>query len=197
MKDEETDSPLRTCVGGGGQGRPEEMERFIFDERVGLVFDLRKKAPGRGAWLKVTKESLKKACNGGFARAFKTKVETPTAEELATQMAEGIQKRLTENIQVAMRSKMAWVGGPILEDGMRSDQVDLVIIAEDAGESTRKKFGSNAERKELRVVNALDGEQLGRMAGKDRVSVLGVAGPLAQKIEIDVAHLKTLRAFGG
>lgn len=189
--------PTRTCVGGGGQASQDEMERFVFDERVGLIFDVRKKAPGRGAWLKISAKSLKKACESGFSRAFKTKVPTPAVSELAKSMAEGIQQRLVEHVQAAIRSKSAWTGGPAVEEGMRRDDIELLIVATDAGDATHKKFVSNAERKKVNVLIAFSGEELGRLAGKPRVSVVGIAGPLAGKIEVDVAHLETLNAFEG
>jgi ribosomal protein L7Ae-like RNA K-turn-binding protein len=80
---------------------------------------------------------------------------------------------------------------------MKRDDVQLLLVAKNAGESTHKKFVSNAERKEIPYVIAMEAESLGRLMGRDRVAVLGLTGDLARKIEVDVAHLETLNAFEG
>ncbi|QED25835.1 DUF448 domain-containing protein [Microvenator marinus] len=190
------EQPMRKCVGGGGEWPREALERFIWDERVGLIFDARRKAPGRGAWLKPDSKTLKKACESGFSRAFKTKVQASPGE-IASVMREGIETRLREHLLAAIRSKQAWTGGPAVEEGMKRDDVQLLLVAKNAGESTHKKFVSNAERKEIPYVIAMEAESLGRLMGRDRVAVLGLTGDLARKIEVDVAHLETLNAFEG
>lgn len=194
---DDDEGPLRTCIGGGGQAHQDELERFVWDERTGLVFDVRKKAPGRGAWVKPAPAFLKKAISGGFARAFKTKVTAPPMDELVAQMTLGIQRRLAEHVTVAIRSRKAWVGATFVDEGMRDDKIALLLVAKDAGESTRKKYLANADRKAIDTFEALSGAELGGFVGKEFVAVLGVSEPAASKVARDIRSLSQLGAIEG
>lgn len=196
MSDTE-EGPIRTCVGGGGQAHQDDLERFVWDERTGLLFDVRKKAPGRGAWVRPGKAYLKKAIAGGFSRAFKQRVESPPLETMMEEMVSGIRRRLSENVNVAIRSRKGWVGASFVDEGMRDDQITCLLVASDAGESTRKKYASNADRKGIIVFQVLTGEELGAFVGRGFVAVLGLSEPAASKVVSDVRSLKQLGAIEG
>lgn len=197
MSDAEEVGPIRTCVGGGGRHHQDLLERFVWDERMGLLFDVRKKAPGRGAWVTPERTALAKALKCGFSRAFKTRIEVPELETLVDEMAQAIKRRLHENVNVAIRSRKAWVGATLLDEGMRSAAIASVLMARDAGDSTRKKYVSNADRKGIQVFEVLSGDELGSFVGKDFVAVLGLAEPAAAKVAADIHSLRLLGAIEG
>lgn len=183
--------PTRTCVACRTEAPRDELERFVFDERVGLVHDLRKKAPGRGAYVHPTTACIEAACErGGFSRGFKRRV-TADAAALGEQVRQAIEQRALETARVALRSGAMVAGGESVAEAMRHDQARLIVLAEDAGESTFRKFASNADRKDVQVLTWRKAAEWGNMFDRDRVSVLTVTDPdLADRIWRDaiVAH---------
>ena len=153
----------------------EDLERFIYHEEGGLIYDLRQKAPGRGAYVHARRECLLGAAQkGGFSRGFKTKVQVD-ADTLIDDVCIGIRRRLQEGLRVALRSQKLFLGGTAVAEAVKSDQVALLLVARDASESTRHKFSSNAERKGIPVRQTLSGEELGALSGRAFVAVVAVA----------------------
>lgn len=187
---------MRMCVGCRQNAPKEDLERFIFFDEAGLVFDLRRKAPGRGAYVHAAPECIQQAVErGGFARGFKCRV-VADPDELLADVSAGIRRRLDEGLRVALQSQNLRVGARAVSDALKLDQVGLVLLAADAGKSTRSKFASNADRKNIPVCQGLTGEELGAVLGGDFVAVLAVAPsrPLAM-IRRDLDKLAQLNAL--
>jgi ribosomal protein L7Ae-like RNA K-turn-binding protein len=118
------------------------------------------------------------------------------AEELTADVAAGIRRRLDEALRVALQSQNLIVGARAASDAFKLDNVGLVLLAADAGESTRTKFATNADRKNIPVCDALTGEELGAVVGGDYVAIMAVAPsrPLA-KIRQDLDKLAHMDAL--
>ena len=188
-------TPTRTCVACRLSASPEAFERFVLmgDQ---LVYDLRHRAPGRGAHVHVAclEQAHKRQA---FARSFKAKVVMPPLAELTAQLREGIGLRLREQISAAAAQRQLALGGQELAEAMRLDQIALVLFASDCGESTRKKFEGNAARKGVPTQTGPEGASLGQLVGRAQISVLGVrADRVAQKIVRDLEKLRDLGVFG-
>lgn len=80
---------------------------------------------------------------------------------------------------------------------MRKDQATCLVVAADAGEATRKKFVTNADRKNITVVSPIDGGTIGGWSGNDFVAVMTIAGRLGARFARDVQTLERLGLFGG
>lgn len=184
----------RTCTGCGAKAHPDELERFVLVPEHGLLHDLRSKAPGRGAHVHARPACLEKAARSGFRRAFKQDVPADP-ESLLTQVRDAIALRAREALGVAIRSNRVAIGQNAVTEAMQKGQVDLVVLATDASEGTRKKFASNAERKGLKVVSGLDGATLGSWTGREFVSVLAVFGTPAARVARDLENLAELGFF--
>ena len=184
------------CVGCRQKALKEELERFIFHEDAGLVFDLRRKAPGRGTYVHAAADCIRQAVErGGFSRGFKTRV-IADADEVLEDVIQGIRRRLDEALRIALQSQKLRVGATATSDALKREEVGLLLLAADAGDSTRMKFASNAERKNIPVSQVLTGEHLGAITGRDFVAVLGVvqSRPLA-RIRQDLDKLAQLDAL--
>lgn len=152
------------------------MERFVYIEPEGLLHDLRQKAPGRGAWVHPRQDCLSKALSGGgFSRAMKRKVDIGDVDDQIQEVAQAIRHRQTEALRDAIRAGEVIVGQMLVQEAVKKDELKLLVLADDAGESTRRKFLSNAERKGLRVICPWSGSQLGQMTGREFVSIIGIA----------------------
>lgn len=182
----------RTCVGCREMAAPRELERFVFVEGVGLLHDLRRKAPGRGAWVHRRRECFLKACAGGFSRAMKKRVVVEDAQVLMEEVQRALEQRLWERLTEVFRTRQAVVGQMLVQEGQKKDAFALIILANDAGESTEQKFVQNAGRKGLKVLRRWSGSELGQMAGREFVSVIGVApGSALERLMEEEARLES------
>lgn len=188
--------PERSCVGCRAPGAKEELERFIYHDEVGLVYDLRHKAPGRGAYLHPCPACVEQAARkGGFSRAFKRPVPIDAAK-LTEELRTGILRRLQERLRVAFRAQQLFIGATAVADAMKGERAALLVLAKDASEGTRAKFSANAQRKAVAVREAMAGEQLGAIFGREFVALVALA-PLAGVAAIgrDIDSLERLKAF--
>lgn len=75
--------PLRQCVGCGEMKSKKEMMRVIKTAEGGIVLDRTGKKNGRGAYLCVSEECLRKARkNKGLERSFKMRISGEIYEKL-------------------------------------------------------------------------------------------------------------------
>lgn len=76
--------PLRTCLGCNKVRRKRELLRIVKTSEGQILVDLSGKASGRGGYLCLEEECLKKALKGEIiAKALKVKAEDLDKEELA------------------------------------------------------------------------------------------------------------------
>ena len=189
---------VRTCIGCSEEEHPANMERFVFVEDFGLLHDVRRKAPGRGAHVHPSIDCIEGAVKRGFSRGFRRKVVAPPANELIASMADGIERRLTDRLRAAFRGGTVFVGGREADEGMKCDEIAFLLIARDAGDSTRKKYASNADRKAIPVdAETFDAAELGALVGRDRVAVFGMSDTHAEFVAQDLAKLRCLAPVEG
>ncbi len=81
--------PLRQCVGCGEMKSKKEMMRVIKDADEQIVLDVTGKKNGRGAYLCVSEECLKKARkNKGLERSFKMSIPNEVYDALQKEFYE-------------------------------------------------------------------------------------------------------------
>lgn len=182
----------RTCVGCSATDDPERLERFVWEPRIGLLHDLRGRAPGRGAHVHPDPACLEAAAKSGFRRSFRAAVDAPSAQALIADMGRGIRQRLDETIRVAIRSQVAAVGAKATDEQMKAGTAKVVFIANDAGDASKKKYATNAGRKEIPVIDVFDGATIGAWSGRDFVAVMSLAGRMAIAATRDVENLERL-----
>lgn len=185
-------------MGGGGVRPVEDLERFVHDAELGLLFDARQKAPGRGVWVTPGVDELRAALDGGFSRGFKTRVKPPDLASLMADMRVGITRRLIDTMSSAVRARSAHVGAAEVERVMQRDRADVVLLASDASDSTVQKFSSNADRKNIPVIRDVGSKaELASWCGRDEVAVLALEAPFSSRVRRDLKHLYALAAFEG
>ncbi len=196
---EEELSSERTCVGCREKASPEMLERFVYIEGAGLVFDVRKKAPGRGVYVHARPHCVTQAATrGGFSRGLKRAVSGVEGASILRDMRAGVARRLRESLQSAVLAQAAEVGSQKVSEAVAGGQVQLLLVAADAGESTRMKYISNAERKRIATEDYLRGEELGSLSGREYVAVMAITQRVfSQRIECDIGKLRELGTFEG
>lgn len=86
--------PIRTCIGCRKREEQNQMVRLALDPQAvprTVVVDLRRRLPGRGAWLHPSTDCLQSAVSRrAFARAFRGPVET-------SELADSLQQAPTDH----------------------------------------------------------------------------------------------------
>lgn len=188
---------MRTCAGCREKTDREFLERFVYHPEFGLVFDLRQKAPGRGAWVHPDPDCIRGAvAHGGFARAFKQSVSGKDVDEVLEEMRTGIARRLNESIQIAIRAQSAHIGATKTVEAFKAGEAGLVFIGTDAGESTRRKYTKMAHAEDIPVYGVFTCVDLGGVFGYENVAVCTISGPEhVVRIGRDVEKLQSLEAL--
>jgi hypothetical protein len=106
--------------------------------------DVRARAPGRGAWIGVTRAELDEANHKGklkpaLQRAFKTNDAT-IAADLGERTEAALRQTALDRLGMEARAGNLIAGAERVEAAARSGQVQLLVHAADAGEDGRKRL---------------------------------------------------------
>ncbi|GMM92525.1 DUF448 domain-containing protein [Qipengyuania sp. MTN3-11] len=178
--------PERRCVLSGETGHRDALIRLAVSP-AGLVLpDPQAKAPGRGAWICVSRCELQAALDKGklraaLARAFKTG-SLEIADDLPQRVEDALIRNFLDRLGLEMRTGSLILGTQRIADAARAGDVALLLHASDASEDGRKKLdqawrvGSDREGSgERGVVLPLDRTALSVALGRENVVHLGVA----------------------
>lgn len=106
--------------------------------------DVRARAPGRGAWISVSRAELDEAnakgrLKGALARAFKRNdVKIPA--DLGERIEQALRRTALDRLGIEARSGNLVNGADRVENAARAGKVHLLIHAADAGEDGRRKL---------------------------------------------------------
>ncbi len=137
-------TPERTCILTRRTAARDELIRLALGPD-GIVWpDVRAKAPGRGAWIGVDRETLAAAqakgkLRGALARAFKTNdIEIP--ENLPARIEGALRQAVLDRLGLEARSGKLVTGGEKIESAARKGEVHLLLHAADAGEDGNRRL---------------------------------------------------------
>lgn len=177
----------RRCI-LSGESSPRDMLVRLAISPDGLVLpDAAGKAPGRGAWIGVSRAALEEAMDEGhlkkaLMRAFKG---APLAipEDLPARVEAALARHLCDRLGLELRSGNIVMGSSRIEEQARSGRIALLLHAADSSADGRRKLdqawrvGTDAEGTGARgEVLPLDRTALSVALGRDNVVHLGVAG---------------------
>ncbi len=121
----------RTCVGCGRKEAPEGLVRVVVLDGE-LAVDVAGGGFGRGAHVHPSPDCLAKASNGGFARAFKSRVRAVPGE-LAAQIVAAEDRRMAGLLLAARRAKRLVFGAEASRAALAENTRAWVVVATDAG----------------------------------------------------------------
>ena len=182
--------PERRCILSGEAGPRESLVRLAVSP-VGLVLpDAQEKAPGRGAWIGVSRSRLEEALTSGklkgaLSRAFKTgDLDLPDA--LPQMVEDALTRVFLDRLGLEMRVGALILGTQRIAEAARGGAVTLLLHASDASEDGRKKLdqawrvGREAEGSGERGLELpLDRNALSVALGRDNVVHLALADDAA------------------
>jgi len=194
--------PERTCVLTRRKGTRDELIRLALGPDGGVHPDVRARAPGRGAWIGVSRAELDAANAKGklkaaLQRAFKTN-EVAVPADLGERIEAALRQTALDRLGMEARAGNLINGSDKIEKAARSGKVALLIHAADAGEDGNRsldqawRVGGGDERG---VIFPLDRTILSMALGRENVVHAALTDPAAAS---RVSHaLVRWRAFNG
>jgi predicted RNA-binding protein YlxR (DUF448 family) len=138
LAESEPHVPERTCILTRRKGTKDELIRLALSPDGEVAPDVRARAPGRGAWIGVTRSELDSANAKGklkaaLLRAFKTNdVRVPT--DLGERTEAALRRHALDRLGMEARAGNLINGFDRIEAAARSGKVNLLIHAADASE---------------------------------------------------------------
>ena len=175
-----TATPERKCILSGEKELRRALVRLAFSPDGDVLPDVHGRAPGRGAWIGVSRNDLEKALadgklKGAMARAFRGAALT-IPEDLADKIEAALFRALTDRLGLEMRTGALLLGSDRIAEQARAGRVCWLGHASDAREDGCRKLdqawrvGSEAEGSGLAGVRLpLDRATLSVALGRDNV----------------------------
>ena len=194
--------PERTCVLTRRKGTKDELIRLALSPDGEVAPDIRARAPGRGAWIGVTRAELDTANAKGklkpaLQRAFKVN-DISVPADLGERTGAALRQAALDRLGMEARAGNLINGFDRIENAARSGNVHLLIHAADAGEDGNRsldqawRVGGGGPRG---MIFPLDRTILSMALGRDNVVHVALTDPAAAS---RVQHaLKRWRAFTG
>lgn len=129
--------PERTCILTRVHRPKDDLIRLAIGPDGTVAPDIRAKAPGRGAWISVTRKELDAAqakgkLKGALQRAFKTSDVTVPAN-LGERTEAALRQATLDRLGLEARGGTLLTGAEKIETAARQGKVHLLIHAADAG----------------------------------------------------------------
>jgi predicted RNA-binding protein YlxR (DUF448 family) len=175
----------RKCILTGERADPETLIRLAISPDGQVLPDLRAKAPGRGAWIGVSRAELENAIargklKGALARSFKDGALT-IPDDLPAMIEDGLRKALLDRLGLEARASMVLTGSEKIDVACRKGQVHLLLHAADAAADGNRKLdqalrvGQEAEGTDLAGLTLpVDRNALSVAMGRDNVVHIAV-----------------------
>ncbi|MEW4449828.1 DUF448 domain-containing protein [Qipengyuania sp. JC766] len=178
--------PERRCILTGETAPRAALVRLAISPDGQVLPDPHAKAPGRGAWLGVSRSELeatmeKGRLRGALARAFKG-APLSVPEDLPDRIAESLVRALQDRLGLEMRTGALILGSERIAEKARMGTVALLLHASDSSEGGRSRLdqawrvGRDMEGSGDRgIVLPLDRTALSVALGRENVVHLALA----------------------
>jgi predicted RNA-binding protein YlxR (DUF448 family) len=200
------DGPERRCILSGRNAARDDLVRLAISPDGDVLPDALARAPGRGAWIGVSKAELAAALGSGklkaaLARAFKG-APLRIANDLPELTENALRKAFLDRLGLEMRAGLLILGSDRIAGEARGGSVAALYHAADASADGSRKLdqawrvGQDAEGSGLSGIRLpLDRAALSVALGRDNVVHLALAD--AKSAERVAAPLKRLLTFLG
>jgi predicted RNA-binding protein YlxR (DUF448 family) len=177
----------RRCILSGENAPRDALVRLAISPDGLVLPDPAGKAPGRGAWIGVSRAALETALAEGhlkraLMRAFKG-APLSIPDDLSARIEAALARHLGDRLGLELRSGNIVLGSARIEEQARAGRLAALLHASDSSEDGRRKLdqawrvGREAEGSgERGQVLPLDRNALSVALGRDNVVHLGVAG---------------------
>ena len=134
----------RTCILTRSKGEREQLIRLALAPDGQVHPDVRAKAPGRGAWIGVTRPVLETAVakgklKGALSRAFKTN-DISVPDDLGARIEDALARAALERLGLEARASTLATGSDRIEEAARKGALHLLYHAADAASDGNRKL---------------------------------------------------------
>lgn len=134
----------RRCILTGRTEDPETLVRLALGPEGQVLPDVRAKAPGRGAWIGVSRAELEKALGNGklkgaLARAFKTS-ELAIPANLHQLVEDALAAQFLDRLGLEAKASSVLTGSEKIDVAARRGQVHMLMHAGDAAPDGCRKL---------------------------------------------------------
>lgn len=200
------EAPERRCILSGDHGSRDDLLRLAISPDGLVLPDALARAPGRGAWLGVSRADLEIAIAKGklkeaLARAFKGAALT-IPDDLAERAEAALRRAFTDRLGLEMKSGKLLLGSDRIAENARMGKVEWLAHASDASDDGSRKLdqawrvGREEEGSGLSGVTLpLDRAALSVALGRDNVVHLALTDHRsAERVQVPLRRL--LRFLG-
>lgn len=182
----------RTCILSRDSGPREGLIRLALSPDGDVAPDVRAKAPGRGAWIGVSRAELETAITkgklrGALARAFKG-APLSIPDDLPQRIATQLERAALDRLGLEAKAGHLLIGAERIETAARSGQMHLLLHASDARPDGASKLaqawrvGSDQEGTDLKgLVLPVTRTTLSVALGRENVVHAGLTDAQAAK----------------
>jgi predicted RNA-binding protein YlxR (DUF448 family) len=167
----------RTCVACRQTGARGELVRLVEGEGGAIAVDARTRTGGRGAWVHPTRGCITAAAKRhGAERSLKVPVREVDAGALLVQTRAAFARKIASLLLAARRAGGIAGGASAVADALERSRVPLVLVATDAGETSRalvEEAGAAAGGTHVRTFATKDA--LGAALGRAEIALLAVS----------------------
>jgi len=154
----------RRCILSGERANPDFLIRLAISPEGEVLPDVRGKAPGRGAWIGVSRAELEAAIakgrfRGALARAFKGETLTVPAD-LPARIDAALQADAMARLGLEAKASNLATGFDKIDTAARRGQVRMLLHARDAGDDGTRKLDQAWRVGQGREGEAFSGETL-------------------------------------
>jgi uncharacterized protein len=190
----------RLCVTTRAVRPVGELIRFVVGPDGSVVPDLKRRLPGRGAWVTARRTAVDEAVRrNAFARSFKAKVRA--APDLAARVEALLTSSCLDALAIAHKAGRVAIGFAKAERALADKPVAALIHAADAAPDGVRKLAaaarhrSDSERGEIPAVSAFTSAQLDLALGRSNVVHAALlAGPASDGFMTRCSSLERFRA---
>jgi uncharacterized protein len=183
----------RMCIMTGERLDPKRLIRFVLSPEAEVVPDLKHRLPGRGVWVKATREAIARTvAEHRFAKAFR--VKCTASPDLAVRLEDLMRKEARQYLALANKAGLVVAGFEKTAEALAAGKARLLIEAFDGAEDGRSKLRLRRSEN-CEIVSAFASQELDLALGRANVIHAAVAqGSLAEKL---LAAVRRVEAFGG
>jgi uncharacterized protein len=166
-------APERLCVATRTVRPVEELIRFVVAPDGAVVPDLKRRLPGRGAWVTATRSAVNEAVKrNAFAKSFKDKVRA--SADLGTVVERLLENAALDALSIAHKAGRVAIGFSKTEAALAGEPVVAIVNASDAAADGIRKIAAAAWRRfgdetEITTIQAFTSAQLDLALGRSNV----------------------------
>jgi predicted RNA-binding protein YlxR (DUF448 family) len=182
----------RTCIVTRATREPASLIRFVRAPDGGVAPDLKRKLPGRGAWITARADIVAKATAKTFSRAFRA--ETRPAADLADLVERLLRRDALQSLSLANKAGAVIAGFDRISDQLAAGRVAALLHAQEAAEGGRIKL-ARAARGRVETLAPFETAEMDLALG--RIHVIHAALAAGAVSEACLLRCRLLLAYRG